>query len=96
MERTLLKIRHAQAIRDKDRAAVSQIERDLAEQGVIADWLSEDVMVWRENEKKRAPRKKAEPTGDYYPDSACSVCSAPIEKTGKPGRPPVKCLQHRT
>jgi len=95
MERTLLKIRHAQAIRDKDRAAVSQIERDLAKQGVIADWLSEDVMVWRESGDKKKPRKAAAPSGDYYPDSACTVCSAPIEKTGKQGRRPAKCLKHR-
>ena len=96
MELPLLKIRHAQAIRDKDMTAVSQIEREIAKQGVIADWLSKDVMVWREDDKKPAPRKKAEPTGDYYPDSVCSVCSAPIEKTGKQGRRPAKCLQHRS
>ena len=95
MERTLLKIRHAQAVRDKDRTTVSQIERDLAKIGVVADWLSDDVMVWREGGDKKKPRKAAAPSGDHYPDSACTVCSAPIEKTGKPGRPPVKCLQHR-
>jgi hypothetical protein len=94
VERTLLKIRHAQAVRDKDRAAVSQIERDLAKIGVVADWLTDDVMVWREGGDKKK-RKAAAPSGDYYPDSACTVCSAPIEKTGKPGRPPVKCLHHR-
>jgi hypothetical protein len=31
----------------------------------------------------------------FYPDSACSVCGKPIERTGKPGRPPTKCLEHR-
>jgi hypothetical protein len=54
------------------------------------------VMVWREGGDKKKPRKAAAPSGDHYPDSACTVCSAPIEKTGKPGRPPVKCLQHRS
>ena len=96
MERTLLKIRHAQAIRDKDRAAVSQIERDLAKIGVVADWLTDDVMVWREGGDKKKKRKAAASSGDYYPDSACTVCSAPVEKTGKQGRRPAKCLKHRS
>jgi hypothetical protein len=96
MERTLLKIRHAQAVRDKDRAAVSQIERDLAKIGVVADWLSEDVMVWREGaDKKKRQSKAATPSGDHYADKTCSVCSGPIQKTGKSGRPPTKCEEHR-
>ena len=94
MERTLLKAQHAHAVRTENRAEIDRTEKELAKRGVIADWLSDSVMVWREGGDKKK-RKAAAPSGDYYPDSACTVCSAPIEKTGKPGRPPVKCLHHR-
>ena len=96
MERTLLKIKHAEAVRSKDQAEVQRTEKELVKHGITADWLTADVMVWREGGDKKKPRKAAAPSGDHYPDSACTVCSAPIEKTGKPGRPPVKCLQHRS
>jgi hypothetical protein len=95
MERTLLKAQHAYAVRTENRAEIDRTEKELAKHGVIADWLTDDVMVWREGGDKKKPRKVAAPSGDYYPDSACTVCSAPVEKTGKPGRRPAKCLQHR-
>ena len=94
MERTLLKAQHAHAVRTENRAEIDRTEKELAKLGVVADWLTDDVMVWREGGDKKK-RKAAAPSGDYYLDSACIVCSAPIEKTGKPGRRPAKCLQHR-
>lgn len=94
MQRTLLKSQHAYAVRTENRAEIERTEKELAALGVIADWLSDTVMIWREGGDKKK-RKAAPPSGDYYPDSACTVCSAPIEKTGKPGRPPTKCLKHR-
>lgn len=95
MERTLLKMQHAHAVRTEDRVEIDRTEKELAKIGVVADWLTADVMVWREvGDKKK--RKAAAPSGDYYPDSACTVCSAPVEKTGKQGRRPAKCLKHRS
>jgi hypothetical protein len=96
MERTLLKSEHAYAVRNKDKAEVQRIEKELAKHGIIADWLTEDVLVWRESgEKKKRQSKAATPSGDCYPGKTCSVCGGPVQKTGKSGRPPTKCEEHR-
>lgn len=97
MRETQLKIRHAAAVRSKDAAEIAATEKELAAIGVHADWLSDDVMVWRDNRTQKRTRKPsaAAADGGVYPDSACAVCGNPIEKTGKPGRPPTKCIKHR-
>jgi hypothetical protein len=96
MERTLLKAQHAYAVRKEDKKEIERTEKELAKHGIIADWLSETVLVWREGgDKKKRLSKPATLSGDYYPDKTCSVCSGPIEKTGKPGRPPTMCEKHR-
>lgn len=41
-------------------------------------------------------RTKAKPQrSQTIKAKGCKICGAPIEKTGKPGRPPTKCLKHR-
>ena len=31
----------------------------------------------------------------FYDGIQCKMCGAPVEKTGRQGRPPSKCLKHR-
>lgn len=86
MLRITLELEHAAAHRRGDTAAMKEIQSQIErEHGLIAVWLSEDVLVWK--------RKKVD--ADFYADSACSVCGEPIEKTGRKGRRPTKCLEHR-
>ena len=90
-----LKLRHAAAIREKDTAEAERIRKELEKVGVYAEWLSNEVLVWRDKRPRKKVSKEEAAASDCYPDSACSKCGAPIEKTGKPGRPPTKCLKHR-
>lgn len=94
MKTYLLKIQHAEAVRRENAAEIKRTERELAALGIHAAWLSDSVMVWKE-ENAKVGRKRKSSSDDHYPDSDCSVCGKPIEKTGKPGRPPTKCLEHR-
>lgn len=84
---TQLKIKHAHAVRNKDAKEIERTEKELAALGIHGEWLSEDVLVWRDGRNVKSQ--------EFYPDSKCSVCGNKIEKTGKPGRPPTKCLKHR-
>ena len=96
MKRTLLKSEYAYAVRINDKAEIKRIEKELAEYGIVADWLTKDVLLWREGTHKKERLSKAvAPVSDHYPDKTCSVCSGPIQKTGKSGRPPTKCKEHR-
>lgn len=95
MTEVQLKLRHAHAVREKDTAEAERVRKELEAIGIYGEWLSEDVLVWRDKKPRKKPSKDESVRSDCYPDSACKECGAPIEKTGKPGRPPTKCLKHR-
>lgn len=99
MKTTILKIQHAEAVKKGDRTGMLEIEKELEGFDIYCLWLSDDVLVWKS--KKELPRKKSQkPDGSidesrFYAGSSCSRCGGPVEKTGKPGRPPTLCIKHR-
>lgn len=62
---TQLKLRHAAAARAKDEKEMLAARKELAKIGIEAEWLSEDVLIWRGPEKKRKrgrPKKTDKPS----------------------------------
>lgn len=79
---------------------MQRIEKELASLGVYGRWLSEDVLVWETSKPSKKIKKTAtipsdESNDDFYAGISCRVCGNPVEKTGRKGRPPTKCIQHR-
>lgn len=73
-------------------AEAEKIRKELAKNKVIARWLSDDVLVWEHESIKQKPRKLL---AECYEGVYCAECGAPVERTGKRGKPPTKCRKHR-
>jgi hypothetical protein len=59
MKETQLKMQHAAAIRSEDTAEIKRVEKELAKMGIVGEWLSDTVLVWRTPPKKRRTPKSA-------------------------------------
>ena len=102
MRETILKIQHAAASRKSDRSGMVETEKELESLGVYCRWLSDDILIW-EDEKTFKRRQKNAPvvatdtiSVEFYEGIVCRSCGAPVEKTGRQGRPPTLCLKHRS